>query len=55
MNSKSYAYARVTRTREGKRNFVYSQEGKECCSYSFLCLPAIMAKIVLNVCYHFCA
>lgn len=25
MNSKSYAYARVARTREGKRNFVYSQ------------------------------
>ena len=53
MNSKR-AYARSAHAR-GKRYFVYSQWGKGCCSFSFSCLPAIMAKIVLNVCYHFCA
>lgn len=51
MNSKR-AYARSAHAR-GKRYFVYSQWGKGCCSFSFSCLPAIMTKIVLNVCYHF--
>lgn len=52
-NSKR-AYARSAHARR-ERYFVYSQQGRKCCSCSFSCRSAIMAKIVLIVCYHFCA